>query len=97
MEHTTETHADHPSIGTFLAVWLALVVLTAMLVIASQVSHDLAVAAMLTLTPLKAGLVLYYFMHLKYEGVLLKAMVFVAIATLLVFIGFLFFDIGFTW
>ena len=50
---------------------------------------------MLTLTPLKAGLVFYYFMHLKYEGLLLKAMVFVALATLIVFIGLLFLDISF--
>jgi len=44
---------------------------------------------------LKAGLVFYYFMHLKYEGPLLKTMVFVALATLVVFIGMLFFDISF--
>jgi cytochrome c oxidase subunit 4 len=46
-------------------------------------------------TPLKAALVFYYFMHLKYEGTLLKAMVFVALATLVIFIGMLFFDISF--
>ena len=42
---------------------------------------------MLFITPLKAGLVFYFFMHLKFEGPLLKAMVFVALATLVIFIG----------
>jgi len=34
-------------------------------------------------------------MHLKFEGPLLKAMVFVALSTLVVFIGMLFFDVAF--
>ena len=50
---------------------------------------------MLTVTPLKAGLVFYFFMHLKYERPLLKVMVFVALATLVVFVGLLFLDISF--
>jgi cytochrome c oxidase subunit 4 len=49
---------------------------------------------MLTLTPLKAGLVFFYFMHLKYERPFLKAMVVVTLATLILFIGLLFLDIS---
>jgi cytochrome c oxidase subunit 4 len=48
---------------------------------------------MLTLTPLKAGLVFYYFMHLKYEKPFLKTMVLITIAALLIFIGLTFLDI----
>jgi cytochrome c oxidase subunit 4 len=81
--------------GTFVAVWAALLALTGLLVGVSQLGADVAVWAMLLVTPLKAGLVFYYFMHLKYEGLLLKAMVFVALATLVVFIGLLFLDISF--
>ena len=51
--------------------------------------------AMLFITPLKAALVFYFFMHLKFEGPLLKAMVFVALSTLVIFIGMLFFDVSF--
>lgn len=80
---------------TLLKVWGALVVLTAALVAASRVSAAAAVWAMLVITPLKAALVLYFFMHLKYEKVLLKGMVFVALATLITFIGLLFLDISF--
>ncbi len=81
--------------GTFVVVWAVLLALTGLLVGVSQLGSDLAVWAMLLVTPLKAGLVFYYFMHLQYEGLLLKAMVFVALATLVVFIGLLFLDISF--
>ena len=79
---------------TLVRVWLVLLLLTAILVIASTVYHEaLSVWAMLTLTPLKAGLVFYYFMHLKYERPFLKSMALVTIATLIIFIGLTFLDI----
>ena len=81
---------------TFILVWGVLMGLTILLVFVSRVNHELfSVPAMLTVTPLKAGLVFYFFMHLKYERPLLKIMVFVALATLVVFIGLLFLDISF--
>ena len=68
---------------------------TLLLTVVSTTFHEAAaVGAMLTITPLKAGLVFYYFMHLKFEGPLLKGMLFVALATLVTFIGMLFLDIG---
>ena len=82
--------------GTYVMVWAALVVLTLVLVLAGRSFHEaLSVPAMLTITPLKAGLVFYYFMHLKEEGTLLRAMLLVALVTLVIFIGLLFFDISF--
>jgi cytochrome c oxidase subunit 4 len=80
----------------YLAVWAALIVLTGLLVVAGRCFHEaLSVPAMLTITPLKAALVFYYFMHLKYEKPYIRGMVFVALATLTIFVGFLFFDISF--
>jgi cytochrome c oxidase subunit IV len=90
-----ETQTGHviPN-ATLVKVWAALLALTALLVWVSRAYHDaLAVPAMLTITPVKAGLVFYFFMHLKYEGVLLKAMLFVALATLVIFLGLLFSDV----
>ncbi len=76
---------------TFVKVWGLLLGLTMILTSVSKMFHEaLAVWAMLFITPLKAGLVFYYFMHLKFEGPLLKTMVFVALATLVIFIGMLF-------
>ncbi|HBL16266.1 MAG: hypothetical protein A2X36_13215 [Elusimicrobia bacterium GWA2_69_24] len=78
-----------------LKVWGTLLLLTAALVGASRVSPAAAVWAMLVLTPVKAALVLFFFMHLKYEGALLKGMVFTALSVLVVFISLLFLDISF--
>jgi len=81
--------------STFVRTWIALLGLTGLLVLANEISHEaLSVWAMLTLTPTKAVLVFYIFMHLKYEKTNLKAMVFVALAFLIVCIGFLFLDIS---
>lgn len=82
-------------VPTLIRVWAALLALTAALVGASRLSAGAAVWAMLFITPLKAGLVFYFFMHLRYEKPLLKGMVFTALATLVIFIGMLFLDISF--
>jgi len=81
---------------TLIKVWAALLALTLLLASSSKIFHGaLSAWAMLLLSPLKASLVFYYFMHLKYEGPLLKSLVVVALATLVVFMGMLFFDISF--
>jgi len=94
MEHAEEKGHVVPY-GTFALVWVALLALTGLLILMSSISQRAAVLAMLTVTPLKAGLVFYYFMHLKYEKTFLKLMVFVALLVLVIFIGLTFFDIAF--
>jgi cytochrome c oxidase subunit 4 len=88
-------HQDHPSYGTFLKVWVALLVLTGLLVLTSHFGQGAAVWGLLILTPLKAGLVFYFFMHLKYEPPLLKGVVLVTLGTLLIFFALLFSDVAF--
>ena len=90
-----EHPAEHPGYGTFIKVWVALLVLTAGLVGMSHVSQTYAVWGLLTMTPLKAGLVFYFFMHLKYEGPLLKIVILVTLGTLLIFFALLFSDVAF--
>lgn len=87
--------AAHPGYGTFIKVWVALLVLTGLLVGASHLGQTAAVWGLLTLTPLKAGLVFYFFMHLKYENALLKGVVLVTLGTLLIFFALLFADVAF--
>lgn len=97
-EMSDGTHAENHIIGygTFAAVWAVLLALTFMLVGANALlPPTAAVVATLIITPVKAGLVFYYFMHLKYESTTLKTMVFVALASLVVFIGMLFLDYPF--
>ena len=93
--HTSEHAAEHPGYGTFIKVWVALLLLTFTLVGLSHVSQTYAVWGLLTLTPLKAGLVFYYFMHLKYEDSLFKIVILVTLGTLLIFFALLFSDIAF--
>jgi cytochrome c oxidase subunit 4 len=86
---------QHPGYGIFITVWIVLLILTTGLVLLSRLGQTPAVWGLLTLTPLKASLVFYFFMHLKYEGALLKAVVVVALGTLLIFFALLFSDVAF--
>lgn len=96
MNHThPESEAAHPGYGLFVAIWAALVALTTLLVVISRTGQAAAVWGLLLITPLKAGLVFYFFMHLKYEGLLLKGIVGVALGTLLIFFALLFADVAF--
>jgi len=103
VEHSADGHADnlgehhdeHPGYGTFIKVWVVLVILTGCLVSVSLLGQTAAVWGLLTLTPLKAGLVFYFFMHLKYEGPLFKVVVLVTLGTLLIFFALLFSDVAF--
>jgi cytochrome c oxidase subunit 4 len=90
----TEIHVHIVPYGIFVRVWLLLLLLTAVLVTVSRLfQQPLSTWAMLVLTPLKAGLVLFYFMHLKYEKPYLRALVFMTLGLLTLVIGLLFFDI----
>ncbi|MDD5656209.1 MAG: cytochrome C oxidase subunit IV family protein [Elusimicrobia bacterium] len=80
---------------TLALVWMALLLLTLALWGLSRLSQRLAVLGLLTISPFKAGLVLYVFMHLRYERVLLRTMVFAALAILVIFLALLFSDIPF--
>jgi cytochrome c oxidase subunit 4 len=93
MDHS-EVHVHIVPYRTFVRVWLLLLLLTAILVLTSKLWHEaLSVWAMLILTPIKAGLVFFYFMHLKYERPYLRGLVFLTLGFLTLFIGLLFFDI----
>lgn len=91
-----EAHEHAVAYATFVKVWLVLLGLTALLVFVSKAYHEaLSVWAMLTITPLKAALVFFYFMHLKYEKTYIRAMVLVTLAVLVLFIGLIFLDVSF--
>jgi cytochrome c oxidase subunit 4 len=94
---TAESPSEHVvAYGTYLRVWLALVGLTGLLLVAGRLYHEsLSVPALLTITPLKAGLVFYYFMHLRHERPYIRGMVFVALGTLTLFLSVLFLDLSF--
>ena len=79
---------------TFISVWLALLALTAVTVTVARM--DLGALSTLTavvIASVKAGLVLWFFMHLKYEARLFKVLLLVPIVTLAVIIGLTFVDV----
>ena len=80
--------------GRLASVWLLLLVLTALTVLVTRLDlGGYKVLAALTIASLKAGLVIAFFMHMKYEGRILRWMLFVALVTLAIFIGFTFLDV----
>ncbi len=79
---------------TYVAVWLTLLALTAATITAASMHlGKFSTLTSLLIASAKASLVLWFFMHLKYERKLFKIMFLVPVATLTVTIGLTFFDI----
>jgi len=90
------TEASHHivSYAKLTVVWLVLLVLTALTVLITRVElGEFKIIGALTIACVKSGLVIAIFMHMKYEGWLLRILLFVALVTLAIFIGFTFFDV----
>jgi cytochrome c oxidase subunit 4 len=82
------------SYSTLTAVWLALLVLTAVTVAVSRVDLGaLNIWVALGVASVKSALVIFFFMHMKYENNIFRIFLLVALVTLAVFIGFTFFDV----
>lgn len=89
---------SHAETGTrtLVAVWAALVALTGVLVAANHYAPgNPGIVAVMLITPVKAGLVLWHFMHLREEGLAVRVMLLAAVATLVVFLGLLMLDYTF--
>ena len=82
---------------TYILVWLGLVILTGITVSMAGMNLGLlSIVIVLSIAAIKSGLVLSYFMHLKYEtGLLFKLMIPIVLATLTIFIGLTFSDVAF--
>jgi cytochrome c oxidase subunit 4 len=92
-----EKYADNHIVptGTYTAVWLALLILLAatLAVAKLRLLAQFSVLGSLVIASVKAGLVLAFFMHLKYEGRFLKGMLTVALLALTLLIGLTFVDV----
>ena len=82
---------------TYVRIWLGLVILTGLTVSMAGMNLGLfSIVIVLAIAAIKSGLVLSYFMHLKYEtGLLFKLMIPIVLAVLTVFIGLTFSDVAF--
>jgi len=84
------------SYGKLFAVLCALLILTAITIIASRIDMGaLNIWIAILIASFKAAFVLLFFMHLKYESGMLKITFIGTIGCLAVLIGFIFWDISF--
>jgi cytochrome c oxidase subunit 4 len=82
------------SYRTYVYVWVALLLLLAATIYVARVSFtSFSVVINLFIATLKAGLVLAFFMHLKYEGRFLKGMLLLTLAALTCIIALTFSDV----
>jgi cytochrome c oxidase subunit 4 len=96
MEKKHEQQHHLVSYGTYIMVWLALLILTGLTVTVAGLNlKNYAIMAAIFIAGFKSTLVLNYFMHLKFETPLFRNMVYVAIFTLVIIIGLTFTDIFF--
>lgn len=79
---------------SYAYVWLALLALTATTVTVARFHlTKYAIIVAILIATSKAGLVITYFMHLKYEPVILKVMLFLALLALMFIILLTFSDV----
>ncbi len=95
MKEETRIHASN--YRTYVYVWAALLLLLGMTIAVAKLSllAQYSVIGSLFIASLKAGLVLVYFMHLKYEGWIVKGMLALALGSLTLIIMLTFSDVWF--
>jgi cytochrome c oxidase subunit 4 len=93
---TGKTEGHLVGYGTYILVWLALLVLTGLTVTAAGMRFGaLNIIAVLAIAGAKASLVLYFFMHLKYEGALLRFIFLTSMIVLVIIIGLTYLEVLF--
>ena len=81
---------------TCLVVWAALMCLTALTLWVATVDFGfLHVLVAMIVATVKAGLVIFWFMHMKYESRTIRIMVYIAFVILGIFLSFTFFDVAY--
>jgi len=92
-EHAYHQHAP-VRFRVFVIVWVFLLTLTAITVTVSRIHlGPLNIWVALSIASIKSALVIFFFMHLKYETMVFKLFLLGALVTLAVFIGLNFFDV----
>lgn len=91
---TTDSGEHILSYRKLALVWLALLALTTATVLVTRLDLGAGkVWAALAIACLKSGLVIAFFMHMKYEARIFRIILSVALVTLAIFIGLTFFDV----
>lgn len=88
----------HDALGprTLVGIWATLLALTGALVAANRLAPgNPGIVAAIVITPTKASLVIWYFMHLREEGRAVRLALLAAVSVLIVFIGLMMLDYSF--
>jgi cytochrome c oxidase subunit 4 len=94
--HDSSAEVHVASYGSYVKVWVALLVLTGVTVGAAMTNlKQMAIFTALLVATVKSSLVLLYFMHLRYENKLFAYMFIAVIATFVIFLGLTFADYSF--
>jgi cytochrome c oxidase subunit 4 len=96
MKEEPDTQHQPVGYGVYFLAWLTLVLLTSITTTAAGMDFGrVSVFVALVIAGIKTTIVLYLFMHLKYESRLFHIIVFIVLVTLVIFIGLTFTDILF--
>ena len=94
--HEAAQHHEPAGYGTYFITWFALVFLTAITVTAAGLHlGNTSVAVALIIATVKASIVLYLFMHMKYEDATFHRLLLVMLGFFGIMIGLTFTDVLF--
>ena len=95
MEHGNTEHKEHShGYGLYVLVWLGLIALTSITVTVAGVDFgQYALPIAMLIAAIKSGLVINYFMHIKFEEPIFKVFLLLSGMTLLVIFVLTFFDV----
>ena len=93
-QHHEEAHVVE--YGNYIYIWLGLLAFTGITVTVSGINlGNWTIVIALLIACVKSWYVLNYFMHMKYEDAIFKLFITAALLTLLIFLGFTFWDYSF--
>ena len=91
--HHEEAHHEPAGYGMYFMTWFALVFLTAITVTAAGLHLGaVSVLVALLIATVKASIVLWLFMHMKYEDATFHRLIIIMLVALAIFIGLTFTD-----
>ncbi len=95
-DHHNHEQAHVVEYGKYIFVWISLLAFTGITVSVAGINFgNWTIVIALLIASVKSWYVLNYFMHLKYEDVVFKVFIFVALLTLGIFIALTFIDYSF--
>jgi len=95
-EHTNEAQTHDVGYGVYIMVWLGLVALTAITItIAGMQLGSVTLAAALTIAAVKSALVVSYFMHVRFDNMMIKVFIYVCLLVFVIIMILTFSDLSF--